>query len=303
ARHLVEGGHLRLSRSSDINKDRNENQQRVTKKAKKAKPKCQDLPQGGRELRRSGVAEFQCEEGMENAAAVHRKSRDHIEKNQEDVDGREPCKKREVRIIDMCQGARLNRAKDQEDEKSDDDVYHRSCDSDRKFLHRFLWHSRHACHASDGQQNYIRCLDPEAPRHEDMAEFMKNDATKNENNEEHTVTRRRNPSLLPGTDADPGKKEKEGKMHPHGRCAKSADRQRPRHEVLQLDFLWETMPEGADRDRVRCHEGEQKSDQDQTRSILIYIYHPLMQMSGLRRATIRARPACSAAATTAETSL
>ena len=134
ARCLVEGGHLRLSPGGDINKDRNENQERIAKEAKKAERKCQDLPQGGRELRRSGVAEFHREEGMENAAAVHRKSGDHIEKNQEDVDGGEPCKKRDAWIINMCQGAGLNRAKDEEEEKGDDDVHHRSRDRDRKFL-------------------------------------------------------------------------------------------------------------------------------------------------------------------------
>jgi hypothetical protein len=54
-----------------------------------------------------------------------------LKKNQEDVDGRKPYKKREARIVNMCQGARLNRAKDKEEEKSDDNVYHWPSDRDR----------------------------------------------------------------------------------------------------------------------------------------------------------------------------
>ena len=138
ARRLVEGGHLRLSPGSDINKDRNENQEWIAKEAEKAERKCQDLPERGRELRRSGVPEFHREEGMENATAVHRKSGDHVEKNQENVDGGEPCKKQDAWIFNPRQIVGLDRSDDEEEKKGDDDVHHRSRDRDREFLRRFL---------------------------------------------------------------------------------------------------------------------------------------------------------------------
>jgi hypothetical protein len=72
-------------------------------------------------LRRSNIAEFHREEGMENTAAIHRKSGDHVEKNQEDVDGGEPSEKRDPRIVNVRQGAGLHRAKDEEEEKGDAD--------------------------------------------------------------------------------------------------------------------------------------------------------------------------------------
>ena len=175
---------------------------------------------------------------MENATAVHRKSGDHVEKNQENVDGGEPCKKQDAWIVNPCQIVGLDRSDDEEEKKGDDDVHHRSRDRDRKFLRRFLRHARHARHAPDGQQNHIRRLDPEAPRHEDVAEFVENDAGENENNEEHAVTRRRKPSLLPGTDADPGKEEKKGEMNPHGRCTEAADRQGPGHEPFSSSISY-----------------------------------------------------------------
>jgi hypothetical protein len=120
-----------------------------------------------------------------------------------------------------------------------------------------------------------------------VAEFVENDAGENENYEKHAVTRRRNPSLLPGTDADPGKEEKEGKMHSYGRCAKAADCQRPRHEASSSSIAYGKLGrEWAD--RMRYHWG--KSDQDHGDPIKIYIYHSLMQMSRLRRAPLRAAP-------------
>ena len=206
ARCLVEGGHLRLSPGCDINKDRNENQERIAKEAEKAERKCQDLSQGGRDLRRSGVPEFHCEEGMENPTAIHWKSGDHIEKNQENVDGGEPCKKQDAWIVNPCQIVGLDRSDDEEEKKGDDDVHHRSRDRDRKFLRRFLRHARHARHAPNGQQNHIWRLDPEAPGHENVAEFVENDAGENENNEKHAVTRRRRPALLPGAGAEYGER-------------------------------------------------------------------------------------------------
>jgi len=81
----------------------------------------------------------------------------------------------------------------------------------------------------DGQQNHLRRLDPEAPRHEDVAEFVEDDTGEDERNEEHAVARGRKPSLLPGTDADPSEEEKECEMNPHGRCTEAADRQGPGH--------------------------------------------------------------------------
>ena len=38
----------------------------------------------------------------------------------------------------------LDRPKDEEEEKGDGDVHHRSCDRDREFLRRLLRHARHA---------------------------------------------------------------------------------------------------------------------------------------------------------------
>jgi len=161
---------------------------------------------------------------MENATAVHWESGDHVEKNQENVDGSEPCKKQDAWIVNPCQIAGLDRSEDEEEKKGDDDVYHRSRDRDSKFLRRFLRHARHARHAPDGQQNHIGRLDPEAPGHDNVAKFVENDAGENENNEKHAVTRSRKPSLLPGADANPGEEEKKCEMNPHGRCAKAADR-------------------------------------------------------------------------------
>ena len=56
--------------------------------------------------------------------------------------------------------------------------------------------------------------------------------------------------------------------------------------------------------RCRCRWRAYPMSPEQTRSMgVVTRHHPLMQMSGRRRATLRARPACSAAATTALTSL
>jgi hypothetical protein len=46
------------SPGGDINEDRNENQDWITKEAEEAEPRCQDLSQGSRDLRCPGVAEF-----------------------------------------------------------------------------------------------------------------------------------------------------------------------------------------------------------------------------------------------------
>ena len=54
-------------------------------------------------MRRWGVPEFHREEGMENPAAVHRKSGDHIDKNEEYVDSSEPRKKRDAGIVNVRQ--------------------------------------------------------------------------------------------------------------------------------------------------------------------------------------------------------
>jgi hypothetical protein len=62
-----------------------------------------------------------------------------------------------------------------------------------------------------------------------MTELMEDDAGEDKHDEEHAVARCGKPSLLPGTDGNPGEEEKEGKMNPHGRCAKAADRQGPGH--------------------------------------------------------------------------
>src|ERR1700726_4151692 len=184
----------------------------------------------------------------------------------------------------MRQGAGLNRAKDEEEEKSDDDVHHRPRDRDREFLRRFLWHARHACHSSYRQQDYVGCLDPKTPGHEDMAEFVENDAGENENNEKHAVARRGKPSLLPGTYADPGEEEKEGEMHPHGRCTEAADRQGPKHEPFSSSISYGRFPL-----EERTGVAGAVARAEQTALLQMYIYHPLMQMRGLRRATLRAR--------------
>jgi hypothetical protein len=103
----------------------------------------------------------------------------------------------------------LDRSEDEEKKKGDDDVHNRSRDRDREFLRRFLRHARHVRHAPYGQQDHVRRLDPEAPRHEDVAEFVEDDTGEDERNEEHAVARRGKPSLLPGADAEPSEEEKE----------------------------------------------------------------------------------------------
>jgi hypothetical protein len=52
---VAKGRHLHLSTGRDINKDRNENQQRIAKEPEITEQKGQILTQGGSELRRPGV--------------------------------------------------------------------------------------------------------------------------------------------------------------------------------------------------------------------------------------------------------
>ena len=113
-RRLVEGGHPRLSRSGDINEDCNKDEERIAEEAKKAKHKCQGLSDGGGNLRRSGFPEFHGEDRVQDAAAVHRESGDHVEEDQEDVGGGEPSKKRDAWIFDPCQIVGLDRSEDEE---------------------------------------------------------------------------------------------------------------------------------------------------------------------------------------------
>ena len=63
------------------------------------------------------------------------------------------------------------------------------------------------------QQDHLRRLDPEAAHHEDMAEFVEDDADEDERNES-TLSRRRTPSLQPALTPNPGEEEKEGEMNP-----------------------------------------------------------------------------------------
>jgi hypothetical protein len=151
-RRLVEGGHPRLSRSGDINEDCNKDEERIAEEAKKAKHKCQGLSDGGGNLRCSGSPEFHGEDRVQDAAAVHRESGDHVEEDQEDVGGGEPSKKRDAWIFDPCQIVGLDRSEDEEEEKGDGDVHHRSCDRDREFLRRLLRHARHARHSPEGSK-------------------------------------------------------------------------------------------------------------------------------------------------------
>lgn len=115
--------------------------------------------------------------------------------------GGEPCN---AWIFYPHQIVGLDRSEDEEEEKGDDYV-HQSRDRNREFLRRFL---RHARRSPDGQQDVPR-LDPEAPGHVDVAEFVEDDTGEDERNEEHAVARRGKPSLLPGAAADPGDEEKE----------------------------------------------------------------------------------------------
>jgi hypothetical protein len=147
---------------------------------------------------------------MKDPTPVHWKSRDQIEQNEENVDASKPCKKRDPRIVDMCQGLRFNRAENEEKKKGDGDVHRWPRERNREFLGGLLWHARDASHSTNRQQDHVRRLDPEAPGHKDVTEFVENDAGKDKNDEQHTVTRRKKTSLLPSAYSNPDEQKKEG---------------------------------------------------------------------------------------------
>ena len=87
-------------------------------------------------------------------------------------------------------------------------------------------------HAADRQQGDLGRFDAEAPRREDMAEFVQDDAHEEKHDEDDAVARRGRALLAPRAETNPGEQQQEGDVDLHRRLAKAAYRQRPAHGSL-----------------------------------------------------------------------
>ncbi len=84
---------------------------------------------------------------------------------------------------------------------------------DQQFLPGLVGHSLQPGDSSDRKQDHIGSPDPESPGHEDVAEFMEEDAGEQGEEQNGGVNRPGAPAFLVSAHRPPGDEQKEGEVH------------------------------------------------------------------------------------------
>ena len=88
-------------------------------------------------------------------------------------------------------------------------------DGDDEFLCGFVGDRHHAGYATDGQQGDVGRSDAVASACEGMAEFMQEDAAKQEQNKKHRLRRRSGPGCAPFDESEIRGQQQEGDVNAH----------------------------------------------------------------------------------------
>ena len=92
-------------------------------------------------LRGAGVIHSHGEDRAQNPAAIHRKSRNHVEENEPDVDGKEPEGERHTSLLhDVWIGPTAAETDEERQRGCDNDVHCGTCERDDDLFARFVRH-------------------------------------------------------------------------------------------------------------------------------------------------------------------
>ncbi len=230
-RHVLEPDHLRLRRRGEIDEDGDEDEQRIAPyETGEAEDEGECLADPRGDVRRLPARIPDREHGAEHPSAVHRKGRNEIEEDEEDVHRGEPDEEAETRIVEPLQRGEVEmRVQNEDQDRGDDDVHRRPGERDQDFLTRVLRHALEPREPADRQKRDVRRADAVAPRRQRMAELVRDHAGEERQDEEDAIDRRLRPAFLVIGDRDPGEEQKEGDVNADLGAEKPADRKGPGH--------------------------------------------------------------------------
>ena len=225
---LLRRAHLRFAGCGDIDEDGDEDEQRIAEEAEEPEADGEGLADPGGDVGRPLGPHPHRQEGVQNAAAIHRKGGDQIEEREKEVGRRKPPGERQADVVDV-EVPRVEGAERGDQRKRDDEVDGRPGEGDHELLPRVGRQALEAGDAADRQQRHLLRLNAVAPRRQDVAELVQDDAGEEEDDEERAVDRRAGAAPSPGAEGDPGEEQEEGDMDLDGRAAEPADGEGPGH--------------------------------------------------------------------------
>jgi Cyclic nucleotide-binding domain len=157
---------------------------------------------------------------------------DHVEQGEKDVDRGKPVDERNLCAVHGGErgGPELS-ACEKHEQEGNRHVHQRTSNGDEKLLARGFRDARKPRHAADRQQGDVGRRHPEGAGGEDVPEFMRDDARK----QQHHKDERRPGGLRPARGIargkDPAEKQQESDMHADRRSSDRSDVQGPGHET------------------------------------------------------------------------
>ena len=203
---------------------------KTVKEPEKAERESKGLADMRGDPRRLVRVEPHGESGAQNAPAVHRKGRNHVEQREKQIRRGELLDEAERWVLDVLQRLAPEGAGDGQQYGGDHDIDEGTGDRDQQFLVGPLRHLVEIGDAADREQRHLRRMDAIAPRRQYVPELMQHDAGEDGDDEEDALLRRLEPAAHIGRDADPGEEDQKGHMDAHIGAEEASNGDRPAHD-------------------------------------------------------------------------